>query len=141
VESCLEPERRRRPTSFWSALRPGGRRRSFRSTEAALNAYSDHALPGTVVLALFVVIASGFDASFTLLHLESGAREANPVMRFALEHGIMIFVAAKVTLTAFGTFFLAIHQHFPMGCKGLRYLTVAYTTLLVYHAAIFAVNT
>jgi hypothetical protein len=140
VEPRIEIDRRRRPTSLWGALRLSGRRHSFRSDEESINAYSDCARPVTVTLVLFVVIASGFDALFTLLHLETGAREANPLMRFALDHGILMFLAAKVALTALGCSFLAVHQNFALGFKGLRCLTIAYVVLLVYHAAIFAVN-
>ena len=131
VEQRLALDRRQRPTGMLAALRLKGRRRGFRRDGEGINAYTDWAEPRTALLVIFVVVASGLDALFTLFHLiDGGATEANPVMNFALKHGVMIFLAAKVALTAFGTCFLAVHQHFPLGFKGLRILAILYAVLL-----------
>ena len=134
-----QTDRRRRPTTLLSILRWGGRRRGPRRDGESAT-YIDCALISTSALTLFIVAASGLDALFTLVHLQGGATEANPVMQLALDHGVGYFLAAKVGVTAFGAWFLAAHQLFGLGFKGLRILAISYCALLAYHVAIFCVR-
>lgn len=83
------------------------------------------------------MLASAFDAYFTLLHLQVGGVEANPVMLLAVERGPLFFVSVKMALTAGGCLLLAAHQLFPLGILGLRLLAGGYSILLAYHALLF----
>jgi hypothetical protein len=132
-------DRRLRPTSLRAALLPGGRRRICRRRHEARDAYVDCPSPRTVCLTVFLIIASGFDAFLTLLHIGGGASEANPIMGLALAQGIDAFLILKIGLTSLGAWFLAVHQNFGMGAMGLRCMAVTYTVLLAYHLALFAV--
>src|SRR5262245_61337136 len=99
-------DRRARPTTLLSALRWGGRRRGFRRSSEGRRAYVDCLAPTTVAIALFIVISSILDAGFTLMHLQSGGREVNPLMHLALCAGVPVFLGAKTAGTGLGVLVL-----------------------------------
>jgi hypothetical protein len=86
---------------------------------------------------LFVVICSAIDALFTLLYLQQGGSEANPVMALALNKGVTMFVSLKMGLTGLGTSLLAIHENSWLGRKSLQALALTYSMLLLYHFLLF----
>jgi hypothetical protein len=129
-------DRRARPTTFWGALRPGGRRKAFRRSEEGRNAYVDCPSRRALALVCFVVAASAFDALFTLLFIQDGGREANPLMAMLIDRGETPFVWMKMALTGLGAWFLAAHQYFPIAFKGLHLLAGGYVGLLIVHAVI-----
>lgn len=58
--------------------------------------------PWLFFLAVGTMMLSVADAFFTLLLLENGMYEANPIMASVMEHGTATFVSAKLALTACG---------------------------------------
>ena len=131
-------DRRRRPTRLVDSLRWRGRRRGFRRTGEARNRYVDCPSRGVITLCLATVLFSILDGFFTLLHLEDGGRELNPVMGAILFLGVPSFIAVKSTLTALGVAFLAIHANFRLGWFALIGVTAGYAVLIGYHLALFA---
>jgi hypothetical protein len=131
-------DRRARPTPLWAVLRPGGRRRGFRRREEERNQYQDQPSGRIVLLVLLVVVFSALDALLTLLHIERGGFEVNPVMRWALETGMGTFVATKTVGTSVGAIFLAIHQNFPLSRVALHVVAVVYGAILGYHGILVA---
>lgn len=126
-------DRRGWPTSLSNALGLRGHRQRFRRTEEGSDAYVDCLAPRIVVLAVFVLICSALDALFTILHIQHGGQEANPLMALALAHGYTTFVGVKMALTGAGVWFLAAHQQFPLASKALPSLGCVYVVLLAYH--------
>jgi hypothetical protein len=129
-------DRRIHPTTFWSALRVHGRRKSFRRVAEAPYHYVDCACPWAVGLLFFVLAASALDALCTLLFLQRGGQEANPIMALVLSHGQMPFVGLKMTLTGIGAWFLVAHYYFPMAYRGLIGMASGYAGLLFLHAVL-----
>ncbi|MEM7230986.1 MAG: DUF5658 family protein, partial [Planctomycetota bacterium] len=127
---------RRKPQSWYQCLRWGGRRKAIRREHESAGSYVDHAQPVIATLVFFLLGASIADAVLTILHLERGAAEANPVMDAALGLGREWFIAMKLALTAIGAMYLAIHQNFLLGRRGLQFMSLFYALLLVYHALI-----
>ena len=84
-------------------------------------------------LAVVVYVSSILDALLTLLHLEDGGSEANPLMHLALAYGPTAFVALKLSLTGGAVWWLAAHQHFPLADRSLHGLTLGYGGVLIYH--------
>jgi len=89
-----------------------------------------------VGLTILVCVSSLLDALLTLLHLENGGGEANPLMYIAIAHGTTLFVVLKISITCVAAWFLAVHQQFPLAYRGLHGLALAYGVLLVYHLAL-----
>jgi hypothetical protein len=126
-------DRRSHPTTLWRALRWQGRRTGFRRAGEGRHAYVDGLARRTVVLALLVFGGSLLDAGLTLLHLEDGGSEANPLMHLALAHGPTVFIALKLSLTGLAAWWLAAHQQWSLAVRGLHALALGYGMVLVYH--------
>jgi hypothetical protein len=119
-----------------STIRWKGRRKGFRRAGEGRYAYVDCLARRIVGLTVLVCVASLLDALLTLLHLENGGREANPLMHVALAHGTTLFIALKLSLTNVAAWFLAVHQQFPLAYRGLHGLALGYGVLLAYHLAL-----
>ena len=133
------PDRRRlsdrhaRPTTLWSAVRWQGRRTGFRRAGEGHRAYVDCLTLHTTGLTVVVYVCSILDALLTLLYLQDGGSEANPLMRLALVHGPNAFVAPKLSITAGAVWWLAAHQQWTLAMRGLHGLALGYGAVLVYH--------
>ncbi len=82
---------------------------------------------------MFIVVSSLLDAWLTLVHLQQGGQEVNPVMALALGYGDSVFVGIKMALSGAGAWWLAAHQQFPLAMRGLYGVVLAYVLLLCYH--------
>jgi hypothetical protein len=89
-----------------------------------------------VGLAVLVYVGSILDAVLTLLHLQDGGTEANPLMHLALTQGPTVFVTCKLSITGVVVWFLAVHQQFPLAARGLHGLALGYGVVLAYHLAL-----
>ena len=58
-----------------------------------------------------ILILSITDAVLTLVIIQRGARELNPVMAYFLEHGTLTFIVAKYVLTSIGVLILLIFKN------------------------------
>lgn len=126
-------DRREKPTSFWGALRFGGRRRGFRRDGEGQRGTVDCPMPSVIALVVWVTVCSALDAFFTLLYITNGGREANPVMAFALTYGNVTFVILKMGVTCIGVWLLGVFQHFPMAYTFLKGLVLMYLVIMGLH--------
>ena len=69
----------------------------------------------------------------TLLYLEAGGGEANPLMHLAIAHSQTLFLAVKIGVTGPAVGGLAAHQQWPLAVRGLYGLALGYGVVLVYH--------
>ena len=110
-----------------------GRRRAAR--RAGEDVWLDVYGVGTVLTVLGILALSALDAAFTLRLLESGSvREANPFMRFLIEHDVQIFVNLKTVLTASGLLFMVVASRARLA--GMRVGTLLHGVLGLYVALI-----
>ena len=82
------------------------RRTGFRRAGEGHHAYVDGLAWRIVGLAVLVYVSSLLDALLTLLYLEDGGGEANPVMHLALAYGPTVFVALKLSITGVAVWWL-----------------------------------
>jgi hypothetical protein len=136
-------DRRRRPTSPWSALRRGGRRvRPRRFEERQQPYFADRIDPSTFALAVLLLILTVVDGAVTLLLLGAGCEEINPAMGYLLRQGPLQFLLGKYLLTTAGLPFLLIFRHFTLFRTRFRvgYLipvfVALYLVLLGYQVAL-----
>jgi hypothetical protein len=94
-----------------------------------------------VWLAVLVSVCSCLDALFTLLYLQGGGSEANPLMHLTLVHSSTLFLACKISLTVAGVWVLAAHQQWPLATGGLYGLALLYGLLLGYHLLFYVAGT
>lgn len=76
--------------------------------------------PGLLVIVLCIFLMSALDAFMTLTLLSSGqVVEANPFMRFLLEHEVQVFVNLKTVLTGWGLIVLVACSNMKL-LRGVR---------------------
>jgi len=127
-------DRRAHPTSFVSTLKFGGRRKAFRRKGEGQNRYVDCLSLRTFILTLLIFTLSTLDAISTLIFLQNGGSELNPLMRQIIQSSSQSFVVIIKSLgVGLMGWFLAIHQNFKISFYGIHVLTVIYLVLLANH--------
>ncbi len=86
----------------------------------------------------FLLVVSVFalnllDAGLTLLYLEQGGGEANPLMATLLEISDAAFLWQKCFVVGLWLLFLIVHKNFRFVRHGLWVLLVLYAGLFGYH--------
>ena len=132
------PDRRARPTPRFSRYTFfGGRRRGPRREDEREGTYIDRYSPRAICAVLWVALMNVGDSFFTLVHLQAGGVEVNPVAAQLLRAGRFGFVFTKSMLVAAALLVLVLHKNFPMARIGIWVSALAYTVLNVYHLTLF----
>jgi hypothetical protein len=127
-------DRRRRPTPALSRYTFfGGRRRRFRSPEASRNAFVDVHGPTALSAITLLLGLNVLDSFFTLLHVQRGGGEMNPVMNWFLDLGPGPFLFWKSALVGISLVVLCLYKNFRGGRIGFSIAFCAYASLLGYH--------
>lgn len=131
-------DRRRNPTPRLSRYSlHGGRRRSVQRVEEREGAFVDLYSPWVLLWVTWVALMNIGDSFFTLVHLQAGGVEVNPIAAAMLRTGRLGFVLIKVALIGAALLVLTLHKNFQLARWGLWVSTAAYTTLVVYHLTLF----
>lgn len=132
------PDRRRNsPRTLLHSLYRGRRQAFRRADEAGTDRYLDIVEPATAAIAIAILLLSSADALFTLLLLQRGAIELNPVMDALIAIDATLFVAVKLAITGVCVLFIVAHRRFGFfrlrGGHVLHGVLVLYAALAVYH--------
>ena len=132
-------DRRDRPTRAFAGMRgPFRRRRGRRETDEG--GYVDVYSRREVALILAVFLMNVCDAFLTMLWLERGGREANPVMEFFLDIGPGAFLLQKCFIVGIWLVILLVHKNFRFARIGLYASLVVYALLMLVHFGILALG-
>jgi len=115
----------------------GGRRRESRRTEEREGSFVDVYSKRLWMMVLWVALMNVGDSYFTLVHLQAGGIELNPVADALLGTGRFGFVFVKSTLIGLALCVLAIHKNFFLARIGLWIAAGSYTLLFLYHLSLF----
>lgn len=115
----------------------GGRRRAFRRAREGDGAFVDLYSVRLWLILLWIALMNVADSFFTLVHLQNGGTEVNPVAGALLATGLPNFVALKSGLIAIALVVLCLHKNFHLARVGLWVAAIAYTLLLLYHLSLF----
>jgi hypothetical protein len=132
------PDRRSRPTRWISRWWLVGRRRGGRRDGEQRNIFVDRYSGWEWAAAVALLLLCIADLVMTLDVLQHGGSEANPIMRWALDLGVPVFVALKLGLTLLGALVLLIRVRFRGMRAALVGLVVLYVALIGYHLALRA---
>ncbi len=91
-----------------------------------------------IALLLVIFLLNLGDAFFTMLWLDRGGHEANPVMNFFLDISPGAFIAQKCFVVGIWLMVLVVHKNFPLARIGLKISLGAYALLLLVHSGIIA---
>jgi len=127
-------DRRLRPTPLLSRYWFVGRRRGGRRADESENIYVDRYTALELFLILGILVLSLLDMVFTLIHLEAGGTEANPLMAWTLAWGgNPAFTSVKLVSTLLGLFVLLIHVRFRRVKTLLGLAFVLYAGISLFH--------
>lgn len=147
-EPALEPvsyrdrsfDRRAEPTPRFSRFAlTGGRRRGPRRQAEQEGSFVDLYSKRLWLLILWVALMNLADSYFTLVHLQAGGVEINPVADALLQTGRLGFVLSKSLLIGAALLVLCLHKNYPLAKLGLFASAGIYTALVGYHLSLFQV--
>ena len=134
-------DRRRQPTPRFSRYSVfGGRREAVRRPDELEGTFVDRYGLSVVVSVFWIALMNIGDSFFTLVHLQAGGIELNPVAQLLLETGRWNFVFAKSFLIGIALAVLVIHKNFFLARIGLWTAAGTYTLLVGYHLLLFRVQ-
>ena len=137
----LRDDRRKNPTGRFSRYALfGGRRKDVRREEEREGSFVDVHGFRLWCLLLWVALMNIGDSYFTLVHLQSGGIELNPVAQALLGTGRLGFVFAKSVLIGGALIVLALHKNFFLARIGIWTSAGTYTLLVLYHLSLFGVS-
>lgn len=128
-----QSDRRNQPTSFLSSPFRRGRRKAGRRAGERDNIYVDVYSPTDVLIMLGIFILNIGDALFTLLWLQRGGGEGNPLMQAMLDIGIGAFLFQKCVIVGIWLLILTAHRNYRAARIGLWSALTIYTLLVMYH--------
>lgn len=133
------PNRRQRPTpilsrwSFAGGRRGAGGRRTGETDRAFVDLYP---LRDWIILTSFLFL-NLLDAHFTLIYLQRGGEEANPVAVGLLHLGMGSFIFIKGLGISAGAVFFCLLRNWRNARFGVLLVLFLYQVLLVYHLLLF----
>lgn len=128
------PDRRGRATPRFSRFTIfGGRRRTHRRPSEREGSFVDQYSLRLVGLLCWIALMNAADSFFTLLHIQAGGVELNPVAGALLALGRTGFVVTKGVAITIPLLVLCQHKNFALARVGLWIASGAYTLLLGYH--------
>lgn len=131
-------DRRRQATPRFSRYTLfGGRRRGPRRESERTGSFVDLYSKRLWALLLWVAAMNLGDSYFTLVHLQAGGVELNPVADALLRTGRIGFVLSKSVLIGLALVVLCVHKNFLMARLGLLASAAIYTALVLYHLSLF----
>ncbi|MAB80658.1 MAG: hypothetical protein CMJ89_15005 [Planctomycetes bacterium] len=89
------------------------------------------------IVAIWIATMNIGDSFFTLVHLQAGGIELNPVAQLLLEAGRWDFVFVKSFLIGVALTVLIVHKNFSLARIGLWTAAGTYTLLVGYHLLLF----
>ena len=111
-----------------------GRRQSGRRDGETGRIYVDSYHPLEICLVIALVFFCGVDLVLSLVHLDAGGQEANPIMNWVyLSSGYLGFSIVKSASTLLGTLILLVHMRFPYVRSSLVFLVSVYIGIFGYH--------
>ena len=129
----IHGDRRKRPTPAFSRYSLfGGRRASNRS-----ETYTDLYGPGVFAALLGICALNLLDAFFTLVYLQRGGTEANPIVDMMLRKSPTFFVFWKTFVLGNALAILCLHKNFRRARFGIVIGAGVYVLLTMYHLFLF----
>jgi len=118
---------------LFNGRREGIRRDDDRSRIFFFDRYN----PKLFAAIIAILMLSIFDALLTLILIDNGSTELNPVMAYFLQHGLLPFITAKYFLTSSGVVTLLIFKNVFL-TKAKIYTHSLFSAVIIAFAAVIA---
>ncbi len=131
-------DRRNRPTPGLSRFTLWGRRKRFRRKEdQKRGGYIDHFPPVLLLLLTLVVGLTILDALFTVMILEDGGWEVNPVVRSVIQLYGERFWVWKFVIVSISLTLLCVHSKFRFVMPVILGIAVTNVIVILYEILLF----
>ncbi len=117
-----------RPFSRYSLV---GRRKKNRRFDEDKNYYVDRYGPKYLILVVSILLLCAMDALLTLVLLNHGGVELNPVMAVLIEKDATLFLTVKLTITAVNLVVLLVHKNFLIFSR-LKLRNIIFSLFFLY---------
>jgi hypothetical protein len=132
-------DRRNQPTPLLSRYTFWGRRKEFRRKEdQEKGGYVDRYNPSLLILLILIVGLNFLDSLFTMIILDCGGWELNPIVRSAIDMYGDRFWIWKFMIVSVNVILLCIHSWFRHVKKVILWITIFYLGIILYQ--IFLIN-
>lgn len=115
----------------------GRRERIRREDDSRKVFFFDRYPPKLFAAITAILMLSIFDALLTLILIDNGSTELNPVMAFFLQHGLLPFIVVKYFLTSIGVVILLIFKNVFL-TKAKIYTHSLFSAVIIAFAAVVA---
>ena len=122
--------------SLFHSLYKRRRRNLRRTADRHKEHYVDLHEPKLLITGVAILVMSCMDAWFTLLLLQHGAEEINPLMRLLIEIDTGLFIKTKIAITAFYVIFIIAHKNFWLLKNKIRVHALMSITFAMYFIVI-----
>jgi hypothetical protein len=134
-------DRRANPTPLLSRYILWGQRRTLRRKEdQEKGGYVDRYSPSLLFFLILIVGLNILDSSFTMIILEFGGWEVNPIVRTATEVYGYQFWVWKFFLVSFNLVLLCLHSRFRYVNKVILWITLMYLGVILYQVLLMKVH-
>ena len=83
-----------------------------------------------------ILVLNLLDAFLTLIHIDRGGAEANPLMERLLEVGNETFLFHKAAVVGSLLLVLVVHKNFTIARRAMWVILAVYSLLFVYHVSL-----
>ncbi len=126
-------DRRKQPTPALSKYVLGGLRRALRrKDDRAKGGYVDHYSPKLFIFLVSIVSLNVLDAFQTIMILDLGGWEVNPIVRSAIQLYGDNFWVWKFLIASSSVLFLCLHSKFRRAKAIIMFLTILYIVIVFY---------
>ena len=133
MDRRISQDRRQKPTPILSRYTVFGQRRSFRRAEdQCRGGYVDRYGQNLFFCLLLIAGFNILDAFFTIMILESGGSEVNPLVRWAIDSYGNNAWSLKFAMVSCGAILLCLHSHFPLIKMTITSCAVLYSCVVMY---------
>jgi hypothetical protein len=127
-------DRRKQSTSALSRYALGGKRRTLRrKKDQEAGGYVDRYGPKLFVCLILIISLNVIDAFQTIMLLDLGGRELNPIVRSAMQLFGDNFWIWKFFIASASVVFLCLHSRFRKAKPIIVFATIMYMVIVVYH--------
>jgi len=133
LDTRILKDRRKQPTLALSRFAVKGQRSSFRRKgERKRGGYVDRYGPGLLFLIVLIVGLNVLDALLTMMILEDGGWEMNPVVRSVIQIYGHRFWIWKFAIVSFPLILLCLHSKFRLATPVILGMSVIYITAILF---------
>ncbi len=136
IDRRTSDDRRDRRTPPWGNLFGLKRRKRGRRAGEGENSFVDLYHKRDTAMLVSILVLNILDAFLTLIHINRGGTEANPLMERLLVAGSETFLFHKAAVVGSLLLVLVVHTNFTIARRAMWVILAVYSLLFVYHISL-----